>query len=368
MSKEFEYNKLRQWKIGEKIKILDTYEFERTDFKESEGGFGNVFVVVEPYYKRNLFLMVKVARDEDVSLAIKQKDLDSSIKKEAKILLTLPPHPNIVESCIVQKIYGKYHIFMELVEDGNLAQLIYDDNRSFQKKGWPELYSIIYQIATGIKFLHYHGIIHKDLKPNNILIKKIKKDNTSNLIIPKITDFGISGITKPYQKRSDERLFNNFREGSLTEEYSNNAHTPAYAPPEQEGLIANAIVDNRSDIFSFGIVILELITSQLGFKDKINYYSDVFNTFYETVDEKMMSTLDNILQTRIDYFINKRKKYTPIPIKDIIKKCLRLDPKDRYHDFDEIVREIQKLIYFIKNPKIINSVLKIEEDIRGHGP
>jgi serine/threonine protein kinase/Tfp pilus assembly protein PilF len=361
MSKEDNDDKSEYWKIREKVVIFNTFAFERMNSDNkyySDGEFGNLFPVVERNY--DFDMMVKVAKEN--VLDGNQEYLESSIKKESKILLIIPSHPNIIESFMVVKLFGKYHIFMELVGGGNLAQLIKND--SFKTIGGPELYLFIYQIAEGMKFLHSHDIIHKDLKPENILISNTKNDDGSIILMPKIADFGISSLIKKTEESANLDYFNNIGDDDSTKGYSNKAFTPAYASPEQEGLIFSQEIDKRSDIFSFGIVILELITSQLNFKEKINYYQSVFYSIDETANEKMVAILDNEFQTRIEKFINDHKKYTHIVIKKIIKKCLKIDPDNRYPDFDEIVKELETLIFSVENADIIKSLSKIKNIIK----
>ena len=85
----------------------------------------------------------------------------NALRREAYALLTLPPHPYIVESYIVDRIKGDYHIFMEDVIGGNLESLIDRDLQSGSMRNWTDLYPLIYQLAIGLDFLHSNGIIHR---------------------------------------------------------------------------------------------------------------------------------------------------------------------------------------------------------------
>ncbi len=130
---------------------------------------------------------------------------------------------------------------------------------------------MIYQIAEGMRFLHSHNIVHKDLKPGNILVKEeVNKVSGTLKTILKIADFGISSIKGKIQELNEEKTLNTTNKNSTAfQGVSNTGFTPEYASPEQINLIfgINKKIDKESDIFSFGIIILELITSQLGFKN-----------------------------------------------------------------------------------------------------
>ncbi|GHV67355.1 hypothetical protein FACS1894199_12660 [Bacteroidia bacterium] len=108
------------------------------------------------------------------------------LKKEVEMVNQLPPHPNIAyyEECYTFKeMLGEYDFgVLQYYEEGNLLQLLKKGNISLEQKQ-----SILTQILAGLQFLHENGIIHRDMKPHNVLIVK-----RGNEYIPKITDFGIS--------------------------------------------------------------------------------------------------------------------------------------------------------------------------------
>jgi hypothetical protein len=125
----------KDWMPGEIVTIFNSFILKRLYSENLQGSFGDVFPVLDLY--DNLKMMVKRAIDQKEDSKISQQHREDSIKKESLILLTLPPHPNIVEIYMVEKIYGTYHIFMEYVEGGlTLASLIYDDNHYSQKREW----------------------------------------------------------------------------------------------------------------------------------------------------------------------------------------------------------------------------------------
>jgi hypothetical protein len=90
------------WKVGETIKLFKTFSFSRIEGPKKGGGFGELFPVYEP--KNDIIMMAKKANVNEIIAT-------SMIRKEAKILLMLPPHANVLESFVVQKINGTCHIF-----------------------------------------------------------------------------------------------------------------------------------------------------------------------------------------------------------------------------------------------------------------
>ena len=173
------------WDIGETIKILNSFSFTRLNLPGDSGGCGQVFPAYEPI--NDMIMMVKKAGDRDIYSR-------SSIEIEAKTLLMLPPHPHVLESFIVHKIYGDFHIFTEYMKGGNLYDLIQRDKLSSIPRKWVELYQMIYQIILGMLFLHSQNppIIHRDIKPQNILIQRSDPNIPDSTLILKIADFGLS--------------------------------------------------------------------------------------------------------------------------------------------------------------------------------
>ncbi|MFH0797176.1 MAG: serine/threonine-protein kinase [Candidatus Omnitrophota bacterium] len=152
-------------------------------------------------------------------------------------------HDNIVQvlDWIEDEEEGIYGIVMEYVPGETLKQIIEREGPlSFQKS-----LSISIQIGTALAFAHQHGIIHRDVKSSNILVNKDRKK-------AKLTDFGIALIVSP-QKFTRTRLV---------------LGTLEYMSPEQ---IRGEKVDERSDIYSLGIVFYEILTGRLPFTGETEY-------------------------------------------------------------------------------------------------
>ncbi len=150
--------------------------------------------------------------------------------REARLSLGLPRHDNVVFVYDAGWLAGKRFIAMELVEGEDLQEII--DRGGFDTVG--KTVEIISQVCRGLEFIHEHGIVHRDIKPHNIIV-----DRSGRV---KISDFGIAEIasTGPLLPRG------------------RGAGTPKYMPPEV--IRGDARLDVRSDIYSLGLVLYELLT------------------------------------------------------------------------------------------------------------
>jgi len=209
-----------------------TYNAE-TD-RLGEGGFGEVFKAYDTY--RDRWVAIKISK-------VKPELETVRLKKEVELVNKLPIHPNIAyyEECYsFDSFTGTYDFaVLQYYEQGNLLQLTQRQNLSMEQKQ-----STLKQILAGIEFLHSQGIIHRDIKPQNILIV-----NRNGEYIPKITDFGIS-------KQLDinkSAIFSNSLAG---------AGTLSYASPEQLG---SKEIRKNTDLWSFGVIAFWMLTGKLPF-------------------------------------------------------------------------------------------------------
>jgi serine/threonine protein kinase len=199
-----------------------------------EGGFGKVYKAYDTH--RDRYVAIKMAE-------VKPHLEEVRLKKEVEIISKLPSHPNIAyyEDCYTFSTFAGEYDFgvLQYYEEGNLQQLLADKQLSYEQKD-----SLLKQILEGIIFLHSQGIIHRDIKPQNILIS-----NRNGKYIPKITDFGIS-------KKLDVNK-STFFTNSLA-----GAGTLSFSSPEQ--LLGNTIRKN-TDLWSFGVIACWLFTGNLPF-------------------------------------------------------------------------------------------------------
>ena len=202
--------------------LSDRYEILS---KVGAGGMSDVYKAKDHILSR--FVAIKVLKQEfseDSSFVTK-------FRAEAQSAAGLE-HPNIVNIYDVGSENGLYYIVMEYVEGITLKTYI-------EKKGqlsFKESASIAIQVARGIEAAHNKNIIHRDIKPQNIIISTDGK--------VKVTDFGIAKATSS---------------NTISSDVMGSVH---YASPEQA---RNGFVDGRSDIYSLGIVMFEMVTGRVPF-------------------------------------------------------------------------------------------------------
>ena len=189
------------------------------------GGMSDVYKAKDHKLNRNV--AIKVLKSE----YSKDKNFVSKFRVEAQSAASLI-HPNIVNVYDVGEDDGLYYIVMELIEGITLKKYI-------EKKGklsFRETISIAIQIANGIECAHNNQIVHRDIKPQNILISREGK--------VKVTDFGIA-------RAASANTINGNAMGSVH-----------YISPEQAG---GQYVDEKSDIYSLGITMFEMYTGRVPF-------------------------------------------------------------------------------------------------------
>ena len=263
-------------------KINDRYQIIRTI---GEGGMANVYLAHDLILDRNV--AVKILRGD---LADDEKFV-RRFQREAIAASSLS-HPNIVEMYDVGEDDGKYYIVMEYVEGRTLKSLI-------KKRGGltlPEVIDIMTQLTSAIACAHDSNIIHRDIKPQNVLIKE---DG-----IVKITDFGIA-------------MALNSNELTQTNSVMGSVH---YLPPEQANGTGATV---KSDIYSLGIVMFELLTGQLPFKG---------DNAVEIAIKQMKNQIPSVCN------IN---PLIPQSIENIILKACAKNPKNRYKNVVEMYNDIQ---------------------------
>lgn len=202
------------------------------------GGFGVVWRAeqTQPVKREVALKIIKAGMDT--------REVISRFKAERQALAVLD-HPNIA------KVFdagatpaGRPFFVMELVRGVSLTQ--YCEQHALPL---PERLSLFIEICRAVQHAHQKGIIHRDLKPSNLLITLADQQP-----VPKVIDFGIAKAT------GDSALF----ESTLVTRMGRLMGTPAYMSPEQS--LSGMDLDTRTDIYSLGVVLYELLTGQLPFQ------------------------------------------------------------------------------------------------------
>ena len=230
-------------------------------------------------------------------------------EREARMLAALN-HPNICAIYGFEEVDGVRFLVLELVEGVTLAQKLAQASNLHQKSGGLSLGQVLgvaRQIAEALEVAHEKGIIHRDLKPANI---KITPDGAV-----KILDFGLAKIVGGSGPSSD-------LSSAPTEDGTSGGGpiigTAAYMSPEQARGLP---VDKRTDIWTFGCVLYEMVTGRVAFPG-------------ETISD----SIAKILQREPDW--SALPAATPAPIRRLLLRCLTKDPKQRLRDIGDVRIEI----------------------------
>ena len=263
-------------------KINDRYEIIKTI---GEGGMANVYLANDTILDRKV--AIKVLRGD---LSNDEKFI-RRFKREALSVSNLS-HPNIVEVYDVGEEDGNYYIVMEYIEGKTLKQLL-------QKRGaltLNEVIDIMTQLTDGLAHAHEAYIIHRDIKPQNIMIE----DNG----LVKITDFGIAMALNSTQLTQTNSVM-----GSVH-----------YLPPEQANGKGSTV---KSDIYSLGILMYELLTGSVPFKG---------DTAVEIALKHMKEKIPSI---------RKQNPTIPHSVENIVLKATAKNPKNRYDNVRDMYKDLQ---------------------------
>lgn len=269
--------------------VAETYEIKSL---LGSGGMGDVYLAYDTRLDREVaikFLKLSNATNEESIEYIER------FKNEAKSVAKLN-HPNIAGIYDIGSFNESDYMVMEYVEGENLHDIIQKETLSIKS-----VLKIAKQLCNVVDFIHEKGIIHRDIKSANILVNK-------NFEI-KITDFGIA------KNDSNEHMLT--KAGSIL-------GSIMYSPPEQFVNVKN--LDKRSDIYSVGICIYEMLTGSPPFVEKNTIQEIILAIISETIVKP------TILSDKI-----------PALFDDILLKALEKVPEKRYQDIKDFMNDLEIL-------------------------
>ena len=266
-------------------KINDRYEIIKSI---GEGGMANVYLANDTILNRKV--AVKVLRGD---LSSDEKFI-KRFQREALSVSNLS-HPNIVEVYDVGEEDGQYYIVMEYIEGKTLKQLL----KKRESLTLAEVIDIMTQLTDGISHAHESYIIHRDIKPQNIMIEDDGKI--------KITDFGIAMALNATQLTQTNSVM-----GSVH-----------YLPPEQASGKGATI---KSDIYSLGILMYELLTGTVPFKG-----DNAVEIALKHMKEKIPS-------------IRKQDPSIPQSVENILLKATAKNPRNRYDSAKEMNEDLKNCL------------------------
>jgi tRNA A-37 threonylcarbamoyl transferase component Bud32 len=283
-----------------KKKTLDDYKIVSMI---GQGGMGKIYKAIDKHSKKIIIMKQLLIAEREI--------LRKRFKREADIMLSLN-HKNIVSVYDYLKKGSSYFIIMEFVDGMSLEDLI-------RKRGKIEpvrALLIFNELCRGLKYAHDRQIIHRDIKPNNVLISKTGA--------VKLVDFGIAKSLR----EDDEALT---KTGVVM-------GTPAYMSPEQ--LVSTKYVDNLTDIYSMGVIFYQMITGQ-------KPYAAEF-------------TAENFRKITLGEYTNPKQLNPDLP-----GYCMHIVKKAMHHKKEKRVKNLQELIqYMSKHLKQFKTQQQIHNEIK----
>jgi len=262
----------------------------------ARGGMGRVFLARQEKTGRRI--AIKVLPEH----FLKDRKRSQYLERELKVTRRLK-HPNVIDIFGLHQENGIGYLVMEYMSGGNLRQHMASRNL---KLG--DATNLILQICAGLHYIHdhkcedgrFHSIIHRDIKPENILLSKEGR--------VKVADFGLSVAEDFWGLRGPK----------------SRAGTPLYMSPEQ---LRGKHLDMRTDIYSLGLVIYELLTGRLPYKtrDKKQYMKMV-------VSKKVHPAPPSYINRKV-----------PREYDEITLRALQNKPEKRYQTMAEIMLDLQRL-------------------------
>lgn len=272
------------------------------------GGMGVVFKAWEESLQR--FVAIKMLGDQLVN----DENLVARFLREARSVADLN-HPNLVQVFAVDTHEGRPYFVMEFVEGESLKELIRTSEKIHPKRAL----TLIKEVASGLSVAHEKGVVHRDIKPDNIMLTKHGG--------VKVVDFGIARVDDQATKLTATGMA---------------IGTPSYFSPE---VCKGLGVDKRTDIFSMGVVFFEMLTGETPFSA-----DSPLELMNKVVKEEVPDVA--LLNPEIDE-----------QVRMILYHMLEKQQEDRYQDFREVIADIdahnagQKLHYASKAPPV--STVKI---------
>jgi predicted Ser/Thr protein kinase len=270
--------------VGETV--AERYELEEL---VGHGGMSSVYRARDSLLER--YVALKVLHEQ----YSEDDDFVERFKREARSVAQLQ-HPNIVTVIDRGEQSGRQYIVFEYVEGENLKELVVRKGRL----GIREALEVAIEVARALGFAHQHGIVHRDVKPQNVLLNGDGR--------PKVTDFGIA--------RSLDMDQGVTQTGTVL-------GTSNYIAPEQA---SGKPVDRHSDIYSLGVVLYELLTGELPFPGE---------SFVAVALKHVNDPPPSVLDIRRD---------VPLRVAQAVDRALEKDPERRFATMDDFASELESCL------------------------
>ncbi|HZQ55737.1 MAG TPA: protein kinase [Bryobacteraceae bacterium] len=288
----------RPWRPVPALKIGARIGSYRIDAPIGEGGMGVVYRALD--VRLNRPVAVKVLPDELAGAAARRR-----FQREAQMASSLN-HPHILTVHDVGEFENRQYLITEYVDGGTLRDWARAGSRT-----WRECVELLTGVAEGLAAAHEAGILHRDIKPENILVPKSG--------YAKLADFGLAQLVEATERDRTRTLTGQRTAPGVV------IGTVAYMSPEQA---SGKPLDVRSDIFSFGLVLYELVSGHRAFEG---------STSLEVLQKIMRGAPQPVPQ------------HLPVALRKVIEKALGKEPADRYQSTRDLLLDLRKLVHESEN-------------------
>ena len=276
-----------------------TIEHYRIDLMLGQGGMAAVYRATDLRLQRQV--AIKIMHPHLAAHSSFQQRFLQEARASARL-----DHPNIIRVLTFNNINGDLFLVMELIPGGSMRQYVKRLNEESRFVDYPEAIEVARQLAEALDYAHTQGMIHRDIKPDNVLLKP--EANAPRLSYrPILTDFGLAKLTV-----------------STASEITDQQPVGTYPYMSPEQCLAERI-DHRSDIYSLGIMLFELSVGRLPFNPK---------SIAEAARMHGREPLPLPSSLRTGY---------PADLEQIVLRCLNKDPNRRYATAGELALELQGL-------------------------
>jgi tetratricopeptide (TPR) repeat protein len=306
-----------------------------------EGGFGAVWLAEqkEPVRRKVALKVIKLGMDTRQVVARFEAERQA---------LALMDHPNIAKVLDAGTTdSGRPYFVMELVRGVPITKFC-DENKLATR----ERLDLFIKVCHAVQHAHQKGIIHRDLKPSNVLVTL-----HDGVPVPKVIDFGIAKATQ--QELTDKTIHTLFQQF---------IGTPAYVSPEQAEM-SGLDIDTRSDIYSLGVLLYELLTGVTPFDSKALLASGL-DEMRRTIREQeplRPSTRLTQHQAQAKAQISDRKSQIPSDLDWIVMKCLEKDRTRRYETANGLAADLKR---HLNNEPVIarppSKLYEFQKTVRRH--
>jgi serine/threonine-protein kinase len=256
------------------------------------GGMGVVYKAIDTKFNRTVaikFLSERLADADSRRRFLREAQTASSLN-----------HPHILTVHDIGEVDGRQYLVTEFVDGGTLR-----DWRNAAPRSWQEIGDLLIGVADALAIAHEAGIVHRDLKPQNILVSTTGYAKLADFGLAKVRPSGVANVGDAAQSIAT-------RSGAIL-------GTVGYMAPEQ---LVGSVADARSDIFSFGVVLHEMLSGRRPFA--------AANTL-EELQRTVHGAPDPLADT------------VPPPLRDIVERAIRKLPQDRYPTMREMLADLRRV-------------------------